>query len=341
MQLQKLLEDNDMANEMEKLNTEEFIIDIQEDEHQKHILASTVASYVEQQKSEINCHRQVIKEMKQRYFDSMLLKFHRVNHITDGSSSHAVLNIPLQRLTPEQHRALEVVKLLRYNEISEMQRNMNQSTNEGESWSIDLLGVHGQNLNWLYDSSVNGIMLGASSREDIIDGTDNTIDVNEGNCFKVQCLLYPTLAVRTKCQRISQVYLLRQNRRDMITSFHEKFAKIKADKQIAIVQINSTLARIEEITKTKIIKHGHHGSINEDIGPENFEMKAPTASKEASHNESNTSMMTPTTERALIDTMGVSLEAAPVSVRRNYFVKAQHFFPFVKPALIILFFLLP
>lgn len=305
-----------MANEMEKLNTEEFVIDIQDHERQKHILASTVNSYVVQQQSEINCHRQVINEMKQRYFESMLLKFHRVNSITDGSSSHAVLNIPLQNITSEQHRALEVVKLLRCNEIAEMQRNINQATNDGKSWSIDLLGVNGKNLNWLYDSSVNGIMLEASSRENIIDGADNAIDINQGNWFKVQCLLYPTLAVRTKCQRISQVYLLRQNRREMITSFHEKFVKIKVDKQNATMQINSALARIEEMTKTKN-KHGHHGAINEDIGPENFEMNTPTVSKKASHNESNTSMMTPTTERALREMMGGSLESASVSVRRN------------------------
>jgi hypothetical protein len=302
-QLQKILEDNDMANEMEKLNTEEFVIDIQENERQKHFLASMVNSHVVQQTSKINSHRQVINEMKQQYFGSMLLKFHRVHSIRDGSSSYAVVNIPLQSLTSEQHRVLQVVKLLRCNEIAEMQRNINQATNDGKSWSIDLLGVNGKSFNWLYDSSVDVIMPGASSSEDI----------NEGSCVKAQYLLYPTLAVRTKCQRITQVYLLRQSRRDMITSFHEKFINIKFHKQNAIEQINSALARIEEMTKTKN-QHAHHRLINEDFGPENFEIKAPMIPKNSVHNESNSSMMTPTTKRALIDMFG-SLESVPVSNR--------------------------
>lgn len=304
--VKNLLENNIKANDLERLNEKQLIIDLQQNEIQEEIAASKIQAHIDKLKGEGIKNQMQFEEIKGRYLESMQYKFCRVHSLIDGPSTFSINSFPLHLQSSKEKRVFEIIYTLRCNEISEIQRNVYRASRNAKCWSTHLVDTRSKDFTNVYD-------VFHDDHNNDIEDNDEYFDIKMDKGFSYSRLLYPYLAVRTKCQRIIQVYLLCQANRDAVVSFNEGLERMKIRKQQLIVDIESAIAKIEAMTENVNLTIQQY-PINEDIYPEDFDETNLYISKKitSSNSVSDFSMVDPKLQRALDDMMNGSLKAVTV-----------------------------
>ncbi len=315
LRLQKLFEDNDKADDLHKLSVEEFVIDLSEDKRQKDIIASKVKSRLAEIQSQCDLDKKVVKDLRKQHLENMTCKFHSITEISDDHPTSSISNLPYRSLTDKEERTLRIVKLLRTNEMLEMHRNPNR-TSKGKCWSIHLYNTSRKNPSYIFEvsSSSEKTSLNQDYSNDEEDDDHNVLfESTEGTVINCHQLLYPSLAIRSRCQRITQMCLLRHTGRDIAANLNSNFTRIKDQKETAIIQIHSASDRISEITKelgcsstfTKL-------PTNVDVSPDTYDVQETYISNESLDSKGGIESMDPTSQRALVHMMNGTLEVETV-----------------------------
>jgi hypothetical protein len=312
--LQKLLKDNEEANDLEKLEQEEFIIDLNEDKQRKDNITAKVKSHLTEIQSQIEINKKIAKEIREQHLEVMMYKYHSISDLSSAetASSSCFPNFPVRYQTEAEKRTLKIVKLLRTNEITEMQRNINRTSQKGKCWSTHIYNNPGRNPNYIFDVSMSSKKK-STNQDYISDDDEDFIEIEESANLHVSQMLYPPLAIRSNYQRITQQSLMQHNGRGIAICFNEQFMNLKNEKDAVMTQINADSERITEITKELGCTSTFKGiSSHEDISPETYDMPEKNFNNESSHNKINIESMTPASKRALMDMMNGTLEVKTV-----------------------------
>ena len=316
MRLNKILKDNEDADDLEKLDQEELIIDLSEDKRRRHEIALKVKSHLAEIKSQNENNLKATNQIRQQHIEAMAYKFHSISDISYSPSGFSVSNFPLRSLTDGEKRVLRIVKVLRSNEIAEMQRNINRTSQKGKCWSTHLYNLSGKNPNYIFDISVNNNEKDGTKQHNNIDEDEynDFFDVKQIGSLKLPHLLYPSLALRSNSQRITQILLLRHTGRDIAGCYNEQFMKLKSHKDMVISRVSAASERIDEITKELGCTTVFKGVSNDhDITPETYDLQKTAFIKESPDTQTNIESMTPTSQRALMEMMDATLDVKTVS----------------------------
>ena len=269
--LQELLAKNEVCSDIEKLQREDFVVDLVGRE--KILVASRErAGELEAKlKDEDTARSAISSRIRSDCWDSMEVQatecraFQRANML--------VSNFPLKRRTLAETRRIECIRVLRKLEL----RDIALSGNTNPTWPRNL-GIIPTEISWILNqgelrpvldvvekSSINDIASPQTEAgrvdlniplRDVTEGPDDEeeedgdIQVREEEALDINSLLtqlYPPLALETSTQRRAQQALLSDLVYHMQVSFNSRFQLLYDDKRNEMDRIGEKNTRVGEI----------------------------------------------------------------------------------------------
>lgn len=245
-QFEKILTENEALDEKDRLKKEELIVDLTDDKVQREKINLSVQSYLEKVQCLHDKDKGALDKIRSEHIENRDTKFHRMSSVLYSSDSFSVVNFPMKRLNEQEKRALKIMGSLRRNEIVEMQRNTIRASNNGLSWSTYI-----QNSSIASDCLIDDIHKCFDQVKLSKTKTDegNLFDFCQNSPVEAFRLLYPTLALRTKSQKLTQMFFFRHATRDLMATFNVKFKGVRDKKDKSMIQIHANLDRINDLAK--------------------------------------------------------------------------------------------
>lgn len=243
-----LLERNEKAPDLEKMQREEFVIDLKAKEEQEK-KNSEDARFVREdiQNNDLSVDL-VTERIKTECWDSMAVQGCEVHALKSG---RILRNFPIRKSNPEEKTLMKKVEMARKIELKAAK----------DSADPDALKEVPSNTSWLVNCGFLPPTLDPSEKkliqtqdgskkskddEDEEDETPHEVDLGEKEATLVD-LLYHPIMLRTPIQKRRQVTLLKALVQEMKISFNKKFEVLMKAKINAMDKIDSQNERINEI----------------------------------------------------------------------------------------------
>ncbi|XP_074855314.1 cilia- and flagella-associated protein 43 [Carettochelys insculpta] len=227
--IQKMMYENEQAPDIERLDQQEFNLDIEEQERLQMESDQEVARIRKEIKMEnlANCHLRDI--IKKECWDSMSIKGRAIKCF---HAAYEVTNYPMKERSKEEFEALESVLQLKKiesadlkirKEIVEIQPQAMPSKEEGEKVEEEAVT----------DESTSSSLVGSLSAHY---GGDTSI-------------LYCQMDLHTREEKINQIILLQDIIYKVKTAFNKEFDTIARQKEQEIARVKERNLRIQEIVE--------------------------------------------------------------------------------------------
>lgn len=305
LKVQELLEENAAADNIEKMDKTELLIDLDEDQKRREKIEYEITEQKQLIQSSNKSGRQKALEFKHNHIQLMQFPYQNIGSISEDQGIVFVPNIPLQCLSKEETRILDMIKIMRCNEMSEMKRNINRTSNNSKAWSSCILNDK-KDANYIFDP----LLRFKEKKGD----DDDVFDTKHGIAYQPHHLLYTTTAIKTTHQRVTQMILLRHSNRDMVAGFNNLHVQLKNIKNAMISKLESAYDRVSIITNnlgcvSTIQKPGR----TNDICLERLEIDFYNASQTTGATNEDTTLVKSNFQRGLIDMMDGGVDNVKVS----------------------------
>ena len=260
--LEGLLEHNERVIPLERLNRDEFVIDVEGKRLLEEESVSKANDLAEKIKSERTKHDIIASRIKKESWDRMIVKAQKLFALQSGV---CVRNFPIEGNRAEDRMIRKVVNLRKL-ELRETRRL------GFDGWDSRADEVP-YNADWILNAGANLPEIDAASNEKpklrvkrrsssimmsaapttpggaIDDGADHE-DGEEGNQHKNEelvDLIYHPLELRTSAQKQHQVYIMKAIVRKMKQKFNAEFDSAFSKKETEVEKIESKNERMKEI----------------------------------------------------------------------------------------------
>ena len=260
LELQNLIKNNTQVDELEKLETDEFIINLEEKERLEKEGDERAAQVQRRIESE-NATRSVIRNrLMNELWNSMEEKG---KEICSVKQELKVTNFPVPNVMEDRQTTYERAFMHRRIELREIQQSYRstawpgvmEETNSGTpmNWMVNE-GTLSADPDVKTDEQIAALEAAKASSEENKGEDESQHDAPEGNGDDVVTkeeelldMLYRPLALRTNAQKRIQILLLEQLIREMKISFNKKFDNCFATKEEKLDEIRNKNGRIQEI----------------------------------------------------------------------------------------------
>ncbi|XP_026560498.1 cilia- and flagella-associated protein 43 [Pseudonaja textilis] len=228
--IQEMMLENSVAPKIEKLDQQEFNLDVEEQEKQQIHSASEVERVRKDIEMEnlANCYLRDI--IKKECWDTMLVKGRSIKTF---HSSCEVQNYPMKERSPEEKQMLERVLYLK--KIESIDMKLRKKIVE-------------------FDTEPSALKEEAEKTEE----EEEKIDALVGSLSSMYggntSLLYNQLELHTREEKISQIILLRDIIYNMKSSFNKEFDSVARMKELEIARVKEKNIRISQILNQLDIK---------------------------------------------------------------------------------------
>ncbi|KAG8135658.1 hypothetical protein E2320_008671 [Naja naja] len=228
--IQEMMFENSIAPKIEKLDQQEFNLDVEEQEKQQIHSASEVERVRKDIEMEnlANCYlREIIKK---ECWDTMLVKGRSIKTF---HSSCEVQNYPMKERSPEEKQMLERVLYLK--KIESIDTKLRKKIVEFDT-QPSVLKEEGEKT---------------EEEEEKIDALVGSLSAMYGGNTS---LLYNQLELHTREEKISQIILLRDIIYNVKSAFNKEFDSVARMKELEIARVKEKNIRISEILNQLEIK---------------------------------------------------------------------------------------
>lgn len=285
-QLRELLNNNDNAAEIDKMELEEFVVDL----NGKNALLQKNEEMVQSVREEYNkknlINELVAARIRQDCWDSMEIRSVALLPIHD-ESLRGVSSFAVKSYSDAEHSMLNKTRVLRAVEIRSQKLQMGgkiqyvNSTNARAVWNTSIAGIPAEvswvafdGEKWPVDDVVTMILTREQAEIDAANAVkggktdapeetnnnpppiatmvDDDDEYGEGQTREfddtnIFNLLYPPMAVRTHVQKRMQIVFMKEIARLMRTKFNEHFEKLLREKDDVMGSIEARNMRITEV----------------------------------------------------------------------------------------------
>ena len=256
--LRDILERNKEAPDLEKMDRDEFVIDVDGKAAYEEKNLRTAEDVRKSIKDEDRKKDMIASRIRQECWDVMENHANAINAL--ATEDLHVKNLPVRKMPSSQLRKLNLLKTLRLSEIMTMRGDGEKSTN----WS-GLTDEVPATIKWIVNT---GVLEGTADVEEIKkqieevsrkDGEEEKkeeaadedeeegLDVEITENSPIAAFLYHPLAIRTDAQRRMQITFLNELVRQISANFNKEFNKLKATKEDVLGILEGKNDRIKEI----------------------------------------------------------------------------------------------
>ncbi|XP_070608857.1 cilia- and flagella-associated protein 43 isoform X2 [Erythrolamprus reginae] len=229
--IQEMMYENSVAPKIEKLDQQEFNLDVEEQEKQQKFSASEVERVRKDIEMEnlANCY---LREMiKRECWDSMVVKGRSIKTF---HSSCEVQNYPMKGRSPEEKKMLEIVLYLK--KIESIDMKLRKKIVEFDAQPSDIK-EEGEKTEEEEEKKIDALVGSLSA-------------MYGGNTS----LLYSQMELHTREEKISQIILLQDIIYSMKSAFNKEFDSVARMKEQEIARVKEKNIRISQILNQLDIK---------------------------------------------------------------------------------------
>ena len=218
-----------------------FVIDLEADKKKRTAIASKVDSYREGLISRAATDGKISSSLIKSHIESMQDPFHRMYEV-DQSPKSSVCSFPLLSLSERDQRRINYVKLLRLNEIADMERREGFPVPKGE-----------RPYERTYIFGLNDVENGRDGNKDDSTHSDDGIEEQRSivvaqDKYSSFALMYPPEAIRTRHRRQIQLCPSQVASRAAASRFNDTFLTLTSDKESLQKELNNIMGRIGGIS---------------------------------------------------------------------------------------------
>nr|XP_008104849.1 PREDICTED: cilia- and flagella-associated protein 43 [Anolis carolinensis] len=221
--IQEMMYDNSMSPKIERLDQQEFNLDVEEQEKQQVHSETEVARVKKDIEMESLANRYLREIIKQECWNAMSV---RGRSVKTFHSSCEVQNYPMRERTPEEEQMLEQVQYMK--KIEEIDMKLRKKIVEFESQPSFIIKEEGEKI----------------EEEETVDSLVGSLSSSYGGDTSV---LYPQMDLHTREEKISQIILLQDIIYNVKSAFNSDFASVIRMKELEIARVKERNMRISEI----------------------------------------------------------------------------------------------
>jgi len=251
--LQDLLERNNSVPELEKLDREEFVIDLRGRDNVGDKYDKLAISLREKFEREIKGRDLIYSRIKKECWDSTKVPFRQVRGL---DQSIIVSNFALPEISPEEQEVLNHVYHLRRIELAGgkgEQRKVLKLLSPEADWLVNTglllpnLDLHANIQTTAKEEVRKEENVEEASEEDSESSLNEDLDSN--NAWSIVDMLYNPLVVRSCIHKRSQIILLKQLQREIMIAMNKCVEKLVDEKEDTMERISAKFQRVNEINE--------------------------------------------------------------------------------------------
>nr|XP_060624330.1 cilia- and flagella-associated protein 43 [Anolis sagrei ordinatus] len=221
--IQEMMYENSMSPKIERLDQQEFNLDVEEQEKQQVHSVAEVTRVKKDIEMESLANRYLREIIKQECWNAMSVKGRSVKtfHL-----SCEVQNYPMRERTPEEQQMLERIQYMK--KIEEIDMKLRKKIVEFESEPSFLIKEEGEKI----------------EEEENVDTLVGSLSSSYGGDTSV---LYPQMDLHTREEKISQIILLQDIIYNVKSAFNSDFNSVIRMKELEIARVKERNMRISEI----------------------------------------------------------------------------------------------